>query len=104
IYKTDNAVLQLNDGAGGRTSSQAARIYTVHALVFGHIPEEPAVPLDLVELDHLPEVGFQIGKGLIATEGRTGFGWRQVVPLLAAHFAGLAADARGNIDQLGNCL
>lgn len=57
--------------------------------------------LDLVELDHVPEIVTRRGKGLIrAVEARGGEAL--LVPLLAGRFTRLAADARRGVDQLGD--
>src|SRR5581483_10547636 len=59
------------------------------------------VELDLVEPHEVPRRGGQVGVALVAAEVRRVVG-RQVVPLLAGHLAGLAADAEVDVDELGD--
>src|ERR1041384_88345 len=71
----------------------------------GVLADEPgqiaALELDLVEPHEVPGRGGQVGVALVAAEVRRVVG-RQVVPLLAGHLAGLAADAEVDVDELGD--
>src|SRR5205807_287696 len=97
----DDAVLVLDDGAGRRAGAQAARIGAVHALVLAHQPGQRIADLDLVELDQVPILRVQRGHRLVRA-ALLGLHRRQVVPFGAGHLAGLAADADGRVDVLGD--
>ena len=86
---------------GRRARPETARIGAVHALVLAHQPGEVAVDLGLLELDEVPELGVERGKGLVGPLDAGGHR-RQVVPLLAGHLAGLAPDAGGGVDVLAD--
>src|SRR5713226_10735452 len=75
------------------------RIRAVHALVLAHQPGEVPVRLDLAELDQVPIVGVESGHRLVRAHLRSRHDL-QVVPFLARHLAGLAADAGGGVDVL----
>src|SRR6266581_1194576 len=94
-----DAVLVLDDGARRRAGREAARVLAVHALVLAHQPDDAAVEFLLVEADQVPELRVQLGHGLVGAGLPRGHR-PEVVPLLAGHFAGLAADAGGGVDEL----
>src|SRR5450759_2375239 len=102
LVEVDDAVGVLHDGAVGRTSSQAAGVGAVHALILAHQPLDRAIRiLVLIELDEVPEIPARLGHGLVGVvEG--GRGERQVVPLGARYFARFAADADGGVDQFAD--
>src|SRR5262249_10775236 len=97
----DDAVLVLDDRSRRGTGGEAARVLAVHALVLAHQPGEAVVGLLLLEADEVPVVGVQGGQRLVRAR-LLGGDHRQVVPLLTGHLAGLAADAGGGVDQLGD--
>ncbi len=85
-------------------AGQAARqpgVGAVHALVLAHQPVQRAVLLVLAEPDQVPDVRRHVGQRLVGPHLHGGFR-RQIVPLLAGHLAGLAADARRGVDELGD--
>ena len=96
-----DAVRVLDDRAGRRAGLEAARVGAVHALVLAHEPLDAAVDLPLVEADQVPELGVERLEGLVVAvvDRRDGL---EVVPLLAGDLAGLAADAGGRVDELGD--
>ena len=99
LLKVDDAVGVLDDGAGRRAGDEATRLGAVHALVFAHQPVEAVLGFVLAEADQVPEVRRHVGHRLVRAHLHRGF-WRQIVPLLAGHLAGLAADARRSVDEL----
>ncbi len=76
----------------------------MHALVFAHKQRDAAVfALVLVELDQVPVIPLCLRHGLVAVvEDRVGE--RVPVPLETGHFAGLAADAGGSVNQFADLI
>src|SRR5712692_9663811 len=101
LLEIHQPVVVLHDRARRGTSLQASRIGAVHALVLAHQPVQPGAVLVLVELDQVPEVPRRLRHGLVGAHlnGRLR---RQIVPLLAGDFAGLAADTRAGVNQLAD--
>ena len=97
----DDAVVVSEDCPGDGANVHAPWFDTVHALVLGHQPCILTVDPSIVELDKIPEAVAEIGLRLVGPveDARRD---RPIVPFLAGHFAGLAADARSRVDQLGD--
>ena len=102
LLEVHNAVGVLDDGAVGGASFQASRFGAVHALVLTHQPLQCAVfALVLVEEDQVPVIPPGVRHRLVGiVEG--GLREGHVVPLDAGHFAGLAADAGGGVDEFAD--
>ena len=91
----------LDDRARCGAGLEASRLGAVHALVLAHEPHQPALDFAFVEADEIPEAGVErrhrlVGTDLLRRERR------QVIPFLARNLAGLAADAGGRVDVLGD--
>jgi hypothetical protein len=102
LLKVNDAIRVLDNRAVCGTSLQASWLGAVHALVLAHEPLQTAIRLlVLVEEDQIPIVpaGFRHGLQSVV-EGRLREG--HVVPLDAGHFASLATDAGGGIDQFAD--
>src|SRR5579862_8584891 len=102
LLEIHDAVDVLDDGAIGGTRDQTARLFAMHALVLAHQELQAAIfAFMLVELDQVPVVPLRFRHGLVGiVEG--GLAKRESVPLETRHFASLATDARGGIDQLAD--
>src|SRR5438876_1735339 len=103
LLEIDDAVGVLHDGAVRGTSRQAAGFGAVHALVLAHEPHQRAVFFAnvLVEEDEVPVIPTRFRHRLISVVENRFAEWK-VVPLHAGHFAGLAADAGGGIDEFAD--
>src|ERR1700680_1934172 len=102
LLKIDDAICVLQDGAVRGTRRQASGLRAMHALVFAHQPHQRAVfAFVLVEEDQVPVVPARLRHGLVGII-EDGFPERQVGPLHAGDFAGLAADAGGGVDKLAD--
>src|SRR5713101_4471879 len=102
LLEVHDAVGVLHDGPVGGTRDQATRLGAVHALVLAHEPHEIAVFGGVhVELDQVPEIPRRIRHGLVGVV-EDGLAVRQAVPFQAGHFAGLAADACCDVNQLAD--
>jgi hypothetical protein len=101
MIEIHDSVVKDNDGPWGWTGTQAAWVDAVHALVLGHMPIHPSVAFLFMEFDQVPEIVGQVGKRLIRPS-HTSQDEFLIVPLLASHFAGFAANARRSIDEFGN--
>mmetsp|Transcript_12861 Transcript_12861/g.24228 ORF Transcript_12861/g.24228 Transcript_12861/m.24228 type:complete len:228 (-) Transcript_12861:1278-1961(-) len=100
--EVDDAVRVLHDGARRRAALQAAGVLAVHAAVLADQPFEAVLlDLDLGIAHHRPALRRQVARVVV---GAMGFAHvvAQVVPLHAGHLAGLAADAGGHVDELGD--
>src|SRR5260370_1351135 len=103
LLEIDDAICVLHDGPVRGTCRQAPGLRAVHALVFAHQPHQRAVfAFVLVEEDQVPVIPARLRHGLIGII-EDGFAERQVVPLHAGHFASLAADACGGVDEFADC-
>ncbi len=102
LLEINDAVGVLDDRAVRRAGTQAAGIGAVHALVFAHQPAEVAVVVgELSEADQIVVIPRRIGHGLVGVvENR--FMEGIAVPFEASDFAGFAANAGGDIDQLAD--
>src|SRR5258706_5490941 len=102
LLEIDDAIGILHDGAVRGTRSEAARLRTVHALVFAHQPHESAVfAFVFVEEDQVPIIPARLWHGLIGIV-EDGFAEGQVVPLHARDFAGFAADACCGVNEFAD--
>src|ERR1019366_5904392 len=101
LVHVHDAVRVLHDGARCGAGLEASRLGAVHALVLAHEPHQTALDFAFVEADEIPEAGVErrhrlVGTDLLRRERR------QVIPFLARDLAGLAADAGGRVDVLGD--
>ena len=102
LVEVHDAVGVLDDGSRCRAGGQAAGVVAVEAAVLADEPGEvAAVELDLLEPHEVPGRGREVLVALVAAEVGGVLG-RKVVPLLAGHLAGLAADAEVDVDELGD--
>src|ERR1700739_2208408 len=91
LLKIDNAGRVLHDGAVGRASNQASRLFAVHALIFAHQQLHSAVlALVFVELDQIPVIPCRLRHRLVAIV-KCSFAERISVPFQTGYFASLAA-------------
>jgi hypothetical protein len=98
----DDAVAVLDDRAGRRAGLETARVGAVHAAVLADQPLQLALlHLHLGVAHHGPGVLVEIARIVVDARIAADF-VAQVVPFHARRLAGLAADALGDVDQLGH--
>src|SRR6185312_4244086 len=100
--EVDDPVRILHDRARRRTGLEAAGIVAMHAAVLADQPFEMAVRLLDLGIPHQrPAVLGQVVRVFVVADIDADF-LPQVVPLQAGGLTGLAADAAGDVDELGD--
>ena len=89
------------DGQAHVAQIGGAAIAAVHAAVLADQPFQMTVFFHFCETHQRPAVGGQVMRVLVGTHVDANF-LAHVVPFLARRLAGLAADALGHVDQLGD--
>src|SRR5262249_45229888 len=100
-HEIDDAVGVLHDRTRRRAGLQAARIVAMHAAVLADQPFQVVAVLVFREAHHGPRRGRQVGRVVVGAVGLADL-LPEIVPLQARGLAGLATDAFGDIDQLGD--
>src|SRR5256885_2704998 len=102
LVKVHDAVRVLHDRARRRARFQAPRVGTVHAAVLADQPFQIALGvLVFGEAHQRPGLAGQIAR-VVIDAGVAADLVAQVVPFHARDLAGLAADALGRVDELGD--
>src|SRR3569832_1850402 len=102
LVEIHDAVRILDDGARRRAGLEAARVIAVHAAVLADQPFQTSLlHLHFGEAHHGPGLVGEVAR--VVVEADVGADLvAQVVPFHARRLAGLAADALGDGDQLGD--
>ncbi|MNC50503.1 hypothetical protein D3C75_997480 [compost metagenome] len=104
LVEVDDAVGVLDDRPRARAGLQATWVGTVHAAVLADQPLQVAVvALVLGKAHQCPGLGSEV-LGVVVGAVVVANLVTQFIPLRARHLAGLAADALGSVDQLGDLL
>src|SRR5262245_32110547 len=106
LLEIDDAVRVLHDRAGRRAGLEAARLGAVHAAVLADQPLQRQAFLlafDLGEAHQRPGARVEV-RGVVVDADVVADLGAQLVPFHARDLAGLAADALGLVDELGDLL